>query len=680
MKSGESCSTGSAYETVMINKAANFPPANHVFRPEREEKHSGPLDDILRGISGGLLQLRHHRVKRLPAFTSRVEHYGKILVSLNDAALTAEAGRLRKNLHKEGFKNEHVACAFALIREVAARTVGMRHFHTQLIGGWVLLKGMVAEMETGEGKTLTATLAAGTAALAGIPVHVITVNDYLTARDAQWMAPVYQALGLTVGCLVHDMTPEDRRSAYACDVTYCTNKEITFDYLRDWIVLEGRANPLRLQSESLYGDGARINRLLLRGLHFSIVDEADSVLIDEARTPLIISKTSDSGGEREFMEQAMVIADGLARDADYRIDEVSRKVELTDAGKRRVQEQVRPMGPLWTGSVRREEVVRLALTARHLFRRDEQYLVRDGKVQIIDEFTGRVMADRSYERGLQQLIEIKEGCEMTRQPETTARISYQRFFRRYLHLSGMTGTAREVRRELWSTYGLSVVRIPTHRKMRRTAYPDRIFPREQSKWQAVGERIREIHETGRPVLVGTRSVAASEKTSRLLSGMGLAHQILNAKQDREEAEIISHAGEEGCITIATNMAGRGTDIKLTPGAREKGGLHVILTERHEAGRIDRQLAGRCGRLGDPGSYEAILSLEDPIVDRGGGGLAGWLARRFVRPGSGIWLWLAGHAIIKAQRKVERLHSRLRKSLLREDERRGDMLSFSGRSE
>ena len=664
----------------MLNQAANFPPANHVLRPERKEKRSGLLDNIARGIMGGLLQLRHEGDNRLPGFISMVNRYGKTLEPMKDEELKTVAGRLRNHLHLEGFQEEHVAHAFALVRELASRTVGMRHFDTQLIGGRVLLKGMVAEMETGEGKTLTATLAAGTAALAGIPVHVITVNDYLTSRDAEWMSPVYQALGLKVGCLVHDMLPEARRAAYACDVTYCTNKEITFDYLRDWIALEGRANPLRLQTEYLYGHGARVHRLLLRGLHFAIVDEADSVLIDEARTPLIISKSSGSGGERLFMEQAMALAERLERGNDYRIEGISRKVELTDVGKRRIRERAMSMGPLWTGVVRREEIVRLALMALHLFRRDEQYLVRDGKVQIVDEFTGRVMPDRSYEGGLHQLIETKEGCEITQRPETTARISYQRFFRRYLHIAGMTGTAREVRRELWSTYGLSVVRIPTHRKMRRTAYPDKIFPKEKEKWQAVVENIREIHGKGRPVLVGTRSVAASEKTSSLLTDMGLDHQILNAKQDEKEAEIISHAGEAGCITIATNMAGRGTDIKLGPGVEERQGLHVILTERHEAERIDRQLAGRCGRLGDPGSYEAILSLEDSIVRGGRGGLAGWLARRLVRPGSAMWTWLARCAIVRSQRKVERLHSRIRRTLLREDERRGDMLSFSGRSE
>jgi preprotein translocase subunit SecA len=376
----------------------------------------------------------------------------------------------------------------------------------------------------------------------------------------------------------------------------------------------------------------------------------------------------------------MTLAERLEKGVDYLVDAVERKVKLTKAGKERIREQALPLGPLWTGVVRREESVRLALTARHLFRRDIEYLVHEDKVQIVDEFTGRVMADRSYERGLHQLIELKEGCKLTQRAETMARMSYQRFFRRYLHLAGMTGTAREVRGELWSVYGLPVLRVPTHRRMRRESSPDRIFPKEEQKWTAIGDRIREMHEKGRPVLVGTRSVAASEKASQLLTGMRLGHQVLNAKQNREEAEIISRAGEKGCITIATNMAGRGTDIRLGEGVEETGGLHVILTERHEAARIDRQLAGRCGRLGDPGSYEAFLSLEDSLVEGGRAGMAGWIARRLVRLGLPAWVPIGRYAILRAQKKVERLHARIRKGLLREDERRGGMLSFSGRSE
>ena len=578
-----------------------------------------------------------------------------------------------------GFEPGLVARAFALVREAAERTVGMRHFDCQLVGGWVLLNGMVAEMETGEGKTLTATLAVGTAALGGIPVHVITVNDYLASRDAEWMGPVYRALGLTVGRIVHEVAPENRRAAYASDVVYCTNKEIVFDYLRDKLSLKDRVDPIRLQAEALYSDQARADRLLLRGLNYAIVDEADSVLIDEARTPLIIS----GGGRAEhrvLLEQALDLAGKLQDVVHYRIDFGARKVELTDAGKGHLEDLAEPLGGTWQGRMRREETVRRALSAVQLFERDEHYLVRDGKVEIVDEFTGRVMPDRSWERGLHQLIEVKEDCEVSQQHETLARISYQRFFRRYLKLAGMTGTASEAAGELCSVYGLHVVRVPTNEPVRRRGFPDRFHANLDAKWVAVVNRVTEMHKAGRPVLVGTRSVAASEHLSRMLVEAGLSHQVLNAKFDNEEAEIISDAGESGRITIATNMAGRGTDIKLTSDTLDRGGLHVILTERHEAGRIDRQLAGRCGRQGDPGSFEIFGSLEDPLLASGGSRWRVGLARRCSGKAIGAWSWAAGRALNAAQKKLERLHARVRRDLLKYDERRGELLSFTGQSE
>jgi preprotein translocase subunit SecA len=665
----------------MLNHLMNSPPASYIMRPEsRIPVSTGLLDNLSKRVSGVISRIFHEHCTGKAAFVSRVELYGKELLPLEINGLSHEADRLRECLHMDGFKEEHVARSFALIREIASRTLSKRHFDTQIMGGYALLKGLVAEMETGEGKTLTATLAAGTAALGGIPVHVLSVNDYLTSRDAESMGPVYRALGLKVGCIIHGMTPDARRSAYSCDIAYCTNKEIAFDYLKDWIRLEGRRSAVRLQAEYLYGNGGREQGLLLRGLHFAIVDEADSILIDEARTPLIISRSSGSIEESLFLKQAVTIAGTLEQGPDYRLEKDQRRIYLTDNGKERIKALSLSMGPLWAGPVRREEIVIRALTAGIYFNRDEHYLVRDGKVQIIDEFTGRVMADRSYEQGLHQLIEIKEGCEITNRSETLARISYQRFFRRYLHLAGMTGTAREVRGELWSVYGRPSMRIPTNRRMRRKRYPDRIFLTDDAKWQAVADRTREMHQKGRPVLVGTKSVTASEKAARFMDMLGLKYKMLNAKQDREEAEIISHAGEEGAITIATNMAGRGTDICLGPGIEERQGLHVILTERHEAGRIDRQLAGRCGRMGDRGSYEAMLSLEDAILEGGRGGVAARISGKLLGERSLIWRWLAKRVIAAAQRKVERSHARIRKGLLLEDERRGDMLSFSGRSE
>ena len=665
----------------MIGELTRHPPATHALRPERADRPLRFVDRWARRAAERFVRLGSRvRSARMPGFVARVDRHTEALSGLSDEGLATEAAALRVRLHREGLKEEPVARAFALIREISGRILGMRHFPTQLVGGRVLLGGMVAEMETGEGKTLTANLAAGTAGLAGIPVHVITVNDYLTGRDAEWMRPVYEALGLRLGCVVHGVPPPERRAAYACDITYCTNKEIAFDYLRDWLVMEGRPGALRLQAEALYGRESRVRKLLLRGLHYAIVDEADSVLIDEARTPLIISGGGGQEDEREFLEQALALAGDLERGKDFEIRDLTREVTLTEVGKGRLREAAASLGPLWSGVVRREEMVRMALSARHLFHRDEEYVVQEDKVQIVDEFTGRIMADRSYERGLHQLIETKEGVELTRRPETQARISYQRFFKRYLNLSGMTGTAREVRSELWNVYALPVMRIPTHKPRRREALPDSLFRIENEKWHVVADRIQALYEAGRPVLVGTRSVAASERASALLEERRIPHQVLNAKQDREEAEIIARAGESGCVTIATNMAGRGTDIRLGEGVKERGGLHVILTERHEAARIDRQLAGRCGRLGDPGSYEALLSLEDPIVQGGRGGLLAWGAARLALARVPAWKRLAGRAVRRAQKRVERLHARMRKNLLREDERRGNLLSFSGGQE
>jgi preprotein translocase subunit SecA len=539
---------------------------------------------------------------------------------------------------------------------------------------------MVAEMETGEGKTLTATLPACTLALGGVPVHIITVNDYLARRDADWMEPIYKALGLTVGTIIHGMDPNARRDAYGCDVTYCTNKEVAFDYLRDRIVLWDRPSQIRLQLERLYGENSRANRLTMRGLRFAIVDEADSVLVDEARTPLIIS--SEIGGfyDSGVYQQALAMAKGLRQGKDFSISS-ERTVELNNCGKKRITDDVWPDQDQPLNYAQRQELVRQALVAMHLFDRDKHYLVKDGKIQIIDEYTGRLMADRSWEHGLHQLIEVKEGCDITQRKETLARISYQRFFRRYLRLAGMTGTAREVAGELWSIYRLRVVTIPTNRPMRRRFLPERVYGSVDRKWKTIVKTIAETNEKGRPVLVGTRSVEASEHLDRLLEDAGLSHSVLNARQDKEEAEIIARAGEHGRITVATNMAGRGTDIKLAPGVAEEGGLHVIATERHDTRRIDRQLFGRCGRQGDPGSAEAIISLEDELIDVYGGKLLRWLAAALLRfPGGSVGRMLGKFLFYHAQRKAERLHARMRHDLLKMDEQISDSLAFSGRSE
>ncbi len=622
--------------------------------PEREEPRDGTLQRLYATLE--------YYAGRLP----RIRRPLARIVEATPPRPSLPLTELRLRLRRDGFTEALVGEAFSHIRSSAERVLGMRHFDVQLVGGWAMLNGMLAEMETGEGKTLTATLAAATAALAGRAVHVITVNDYLASRDAEAMRPVYEALGLTVGCVVHGLEAQERRRRYACDIAYCSNKELTFDYLRDRITLGGKPRPLADRIDALAG-GRRRESLLLRGLQFALVDEADSVLIDEARTPLILSAQAQRSGEEALYRQALELARGLAA-GDYRVED--GRVELTPAGEDALAEAAQALGGLWNGPRRRERLVMQALSALHLFELDKQYLVRDGKVQIIDENTGRLMPDRSWEQGLHQLIELKEGVEVTGQRETLARISYQRFFRRYRHLAGMTGTATEVARELWSVYRLRVARIPTNRPVRRGIEPDRVYASVDEKWDAVVEAIRRSHLAGRPVLVGTRSVAASEQLARLLETARLPHQLLNARQDADEAAIVARAGERGRITVATNMAGRGTDIKLAPGVAEIGGLHVICTERHDSGRIDRQLFGRCGRQGDPGSCETFVSVADELVATH---LKG--AGRLTPP-----QW-AGRALIAlAQWRAERAHSQMRRALLEMEDQLGDQLAFSGRGE
>ncbi|OQX64184.1 MAG: prepilin peptidase [Desulfococcus sp. 4484_241] len=668
----------------MRTLVANWPRADHFTRPERSERRKTVLDRLAWEAAGFVVRPIKGRVAQLEKVVGPVTHAGQDLGGCSDDVLRGKGEELRRRLRFNGFTFPLVVESFALIREVASRVLGMRHYDSQVMGGYALIMGLLAEMETGEGKTLMATLPAITAALAGIPVHIITVNDYLARRDAELMGDLYRFFGITPGCVVHDMTPPERRAAYSCDVTYCTNKEVVFDYLRDRIVLGDSPGALSLHAESLYERHGKREQLLLRGLHFAIVDEVDSVLVDEARTPLIISRSEASEGEEETIREALALAGSLEEHVhywiDYETDQGTRRITITERGREAVKQAARSLGPGWQSSVRREELVRKALTALYLYRRDEHYLVADGKVQIVDEFTGRVMPDRSWEGGLHQLIEAKEGCDITGQRETVARISYQRFFLRYLKLSGMTGTAREIRHELWAVYGLPVVTVPTNKPVIRKIKPEKIFATQSEKYAAVIDRVKALHERNVPVLIGTRTVVVSEHLSRLLQEQCIPHQVLNAKQNEEEALIVARAGEPGRVTIATNMAGRGTDIILAPGVAEKGGLHVIMTERHESARIDRQLAGRCGRQGDPGVCEVFLSLEDPLLRDGVPGLTGRLAQELQKRGIDLWKPLGKIAIKRAQRRVERAHAGVRKRLLRHDENRSDTLSFSGRSE
>lgn len=644
--------------------------------PEKEsERYANKMEEW---GAAGLRWLRRKRREplwRARRILARVHREARALGDPSLPDIRAHADELAYELRRRGIRPDSAARAFALIRAASMRTLGKTHFDVQLVGGWAMLQGMVAEMHTGEGKTLTAALPAATAAMAGLPVHVVTTNDYLVERDAQTLAPLYQALGLSVAAVTAEMDIPTRRQAYRADVVYCSNKTLVFDYLRDLIVLEDDRDEDGLRLERLRGEQSRSAQLYLRGLCYAIVDEADSVLVDEARTPLIISgvEEDDIG---EVTRQAMELAEDLDP-AHYLLLRDERRVALTEIGREALRARCAPLPTPWTIPFRREELVLGALTVLHLYRRDEQYIVRDDKVMVVDEFTGRVMPDRSWGQGLHQMIEYKEGLDLSEPRLTLKSISYQRFFKHYLLLSGMTGTAAEIRGELGRVYDLPVVPIPTHRPSRRSVTPDRVYRDRNAKWAAVSRRTGELHARGVPVLIGTRSVAASEQVAACLREAGLQAVVLNAKQDADEAELVAQAGQAGSIMIATNMAGRGTDIPLSDAAREAGGLHVILTERHESARIDRQLQGRCARQGDPGHTEAILSLEDAVLDS----VVDTRLAKWVHPVLGIGFpgaaRLAAHWLAYAQARTERKLARERRQLVAADEQLENSLSFSG---
>ena len=651
---------------------------------ERSEEQPGWTDRAAELMMTALLRPLRDRIRDpargLQPVVELSERHAERLHALSDAELGALAGGMRARLRRDGFAPELAGECFALIREAATRTIGKRHYPSQLLAGWALLQGRLVEMETGEGKTFAATLAACTVGFAGYPVHVVTVNDYLAARDAEEMGPLYRFLGLSVGVVVQGLSRAERRDAYARSVTYCTNKELAFDYLRDRVALARRSSRLHLALERLRGEAVRDEDLVLRGLHFGIVDEADSVFIDEARTPLILAASTRGDGEKDQCLRALAFAESLAAGEDYTVDLGEHRVTLASSGKARLAEHASGLDGPWASARAREELVVQALTARILYRRDQHYVVSEGKVQIVDESTGRVMPDRSWEHGLHQMIEAKEGCELTERRGTIARLTYQRLLRRYLRLAGMTGTAKEVAREIASVYRLDVVRVPLHRPSRRSYEPPSIFATLEEKWNAVADSVERIAlRAGRPVLIGTRSVAASEQLSAVLNRRGIGHALLNAKQDEAEADVIALAGEPGHVTVATNMAGRGTDIGLGPGVAERGGLHVILTEYHESRRIDRQLFGRCGRQGDPGSCEAIVSLEDEIFSVNAPAAAR-LVRRLVDNGHRLPPSVYGILRALAQFSAERRSAYVRIQNLKLDRRLEQVLAFSGRSE
>ena len=659
---------------------------------ERDERSPAWHDELALGLWHGAVRPTWRRVgghaasaQRVVALTRRFEAE---MAALDDAQLRLRAAALRHGLRRSGFGADAVAPFFALVREVAARVLGKRHYDSQVHAGWLLLHGALVEMATGEGKTFAATLPVCAAALVGLPVHVVTVNDYLAARDAESMGPLYAFFGLRCGAIVHALTREQRRGVYAGEVAYCSNKELTFDYLRDRTALGDRASPLHRAVAQGTGPTNAAPATVLRGLTFAIVDEADSVFIDEARTPLILSATVPGGERSGLVDWALAFAAVLQPGADFEVERALMRVRLTDAGRERIEAvlddgAVMPVAATLPPDANRRgctEAVTQALSAQWLYHRDQQYVVADGKVQIVDESTGRVMADRAWERGLHQMIEAKEGLAVTGERVTLARITYQRFFRRYLRLAGMTGTATEVAAEIGRVYGLPVWRVPLNRPSQARQARPRCLRDADARWAAVLDSVREqAVVNGRPVLVGTRTVLASEQLSAHLSAAGIAHVVLNAKFDREEAEIIARAGAGGTVTVATNMAGRGTDIALGKGVAARGGLHVILSEYHESARIDRQLFGRAARQGDPGSGEAIVGIDDELF-RVHAPVLTALARRLldVRPElPDAMLWLLRRV---AQMSAESRHRGARTASLKHDRRLAAVLSFSGRGE
>jgi preprotein translocase subunit SecA len=617
--------------------------------------------------------------RRQQRFVALVDARGAGLAALTGAAFDARVREVRARLAAEGFADEPAAQSFALVREATRRVLAKPQYHTQLIAGHIMLGGKLAEMHTGEGKTLAAVLTAATGALAGVPVHVITANDYLVVRDAQMLEPVYRMLGLTAGTVTRPDDQAKRRAAYGCDITYCTAKELTFDYLRDRLVRRGMQSELHERVRRME-DGKAALPLLLRGLCMAVVDEADSILIDEARTPLIISQPRVNPQKQAYVEQALRLAMQLSPGRDFVVDREVQAALISPQGRNRVAELAAPLGGLWEDRRHREEIIALALAAHHVYERDRDYLVRERKIVMIDQTTGRVAPGRVWSRGLQQLLEIKEGCPPTGEQETIAQITYQRFFPRYHHLCGMSGTLAEAQAELRSVYRLDVAHVPLRRPSRRRQLPTRVYGSRQAKWDAVITRLRALHASGRPVLVGTDSVADSNHLSVLLAAERLPHAVLNARNDGEEAAMVARAGEIGQIMVTTNMAGRGTDIPLGPGVAERGGLHVICCQHNASPRIDRQLHGRAARQGDPGSMETVLSLQDALLARTYPQWFMGMLRAMTGHAGCLPAWLGAGVARLPQWLEERRQRGERRMLLDHDQRSERRLAFAGRGE
>jgi preprotein translocase subunit SecA len=590
----------------------------------------------------------------------------------DDDVLNRDRQAIANDLRFKGYRRASIIEGLALAREMCRRKIGFVPYLEQVAGGYALVRNAAIEMDTGEGKTLTAVFPCAIHGFAGRAVHVVTSNDYLANRDGTFLRPVLEGLGLSVGIVVHESTPTQRREAYGCDITFVSNKEVAFDYLRDRLTVESVIGDIEVHAKTrrmLSSESSAANRIM-RGLDVAIVDEVDSVLVDDAGTPLLISSQAANRIDGATTREALDIAKALVVREDFVADHHGIAVELTDRGVTKVDHLTAELDGAWKQRVRRYEMVRAAITATHSLERDRHYLVREGKIVLIDEFSGRTMPDRYWGHDLHHMVEMKEGCASSGERKTLASISFQRFFRSYRDLAGMSGTIREVAVELSAVYGLSLTRIPRRRPLRRRFLGRNVYASRTDTWDAAARLVRTFHERGQPVLVGVRTVREAGLGSEALVRHGIEHTVLSAAHDQHEAEIIAKAGEPGAVTIATNMAGRGTDIKLGKGVADLGGLVVMICERHDARRIDRQLMGRCARQGDPGIVVELLSREDSILRH---------ARAFRHlAGRTDWAhWFSGLPFREAQWRIEQENARRRIELVKRDDRMRRMLGFAG---
>lgn len=604
-------------------------------------------------------------LKKVKPIVKEILRLDSAMQQMSDEELKGQTEKFRQWIRDGKPVAKILPEAFAVVREASFRTLGMKQYPVQLLSGLMLYNGCISEQKTGEGKTLVCAAPAYLSALSGKPVHVVTVNDYLAKRDADEIGQIHRFLGLTVGCILGEMSQEERRAAYACDITYATNHELGFDYLRDNMAMD--------ESETI-----------MRGLGYAIIDEADSVLIDEARTPLIISGQGgkstkmyeicdvlagqlERGTQTEFSATKIFDADEMKETGDYAVDEKEKNIVLTADGIRKVEQFFHIDDLSDPKNLTIHHHVILALRAKELMKRDKDYMVKDGAVQIVDEFTGRVMPDRRYSDGLHQAIEAKEGVQVMEENRTYATITFQNFFNKYEKKSGMTGTAMTEKKEFRDIYGMDVIAIPTNRPVIRVDHEDAVYKTMDEKYRAIIHKIKEVHAKGQPVLVGTTDIKTSEILSAMLKKEGLKHEVLNAKNHELEAEIIAQAGKHGAVTLATNMAGRGTDIKLDDEARAAGGLYVIGTQRHESRRIDNQLSGRSGRQGDPGESKFYISLEDRLMGIfAGKNMIDLFNSMDIEKDEEIGSPLLSKAITNAQKKIESLNFASREQLLKYD--------------